>query len=96
MRLALASVQTLSTNMACAGFHTILLTSEGRAEAFGHEQFGQCAVPELPEGVRYVACAAGGHHTVLLTSEGRAEAFGSPSRSYGATSPRGVGLGSYL
>ena len=63
--------------MAAAGqFHTVVLTSEGRAVAFGSSQFGQCSVPELPAGVRYVGCGAGCEHTVLLTSDGRAVVFG--------------------
>ena len=57
-------------------FHTIVLTSDGRAVAFRFEQFGQCTVPEMPEGVRYVGCTAGRENTVLLSSDGRAVAFG--------------------
>ena len=75
----------------CAGGggHTVLLTSEGRVVAFGGDAAGGGwhgtdvggvgMVPELPESVRYVGCAAGREHTVLLTSEGHAVAFCYPS-----------------
>ena len=43
---------------------------------FGLQDFGQCAVPALPAGVRYTACAAGCDHTVLLRDDGGAVVFG--------------------
>ena len=33
-------------------------------------------MPELPEGVRFVAAAAGGNHTILVRSDGHAVATG--------------------
>ena len=63
--------------MAAAGhFHTVLLKNTGEAVAFGASSNGQCAVPALAAGERYVSCAAGGHHTVLLKNTGEAVAFG--------------------
>ena len=60
-----------------AGYHhTVLITMEGRAVAFGRNDNGQCRVPELPRGVRYVGACAGWSHTVLLRSDGQAVAFG--------------------
>ena len=45
--------------------------------AIGDDEFGQCAVPELPEGVKYISAAAGYLHSVLLRDDGAAVAFGS-------------------
>ena len=42
----------------------------------GNNYYGQCAVPELPEGIIYNAAAAGMYHTVLVQSDGVAVAFG--------------------
>jgi alpha-tubulin suppressor-like RCC1 family protein len=55
----------------------VLLTRDGRAVCFGDRDRDKCAVPDLPEGLRYVHAAAGQDHTVLLTSAGHAISFGS-------------------
>ena len=57
-------------------FHTVLLKSDGWAEAFGDNGYGQCNIPALPEGVTYTEAATGYAHTVLLKSDGTAAAFG--------------------
>ena len=56
--------------------HTVILRSDGDAVAFGLDDHGQCSVPPLPSGVRYVNAAVGGLHTVLLNDNGRAVCFG--------------------
>ena len=61
--------------MACGLQHTVLLL-EGDAVAFGQQASGQCEVPELPEGRRYVAASAGIQHTLLLRDDGQVVAFG--------------------
>ena len=57
-------------------FHTVLLKSDGTAAAFGDNEYDQCTISALPEGVTYIQAAAGGQHTVLLKSDGTAAAFG--------------------
>jgi hypothetical protein len=57
--------------------HTVLLRNDGQALAFGQDDWGVCAVPPLPAGLRYMMAAAGANHTVLLRSDGEAVAFGS-------------------
>merc|ERR1712118_212257 len=44
--------------------------------AFGDNTHGQCNVPTLPHGARYISVAAGSCHTVLLRSDGDVVAFG--------------------
>ena len=61
---------------AAARTHAVLLREDGTAVAWGHNGAGECAVPLLPEGTRYVDCAAGGSHTLLVRSDGAAVAFG--------------------
>jgi alpha-tubulin suppressor-like RCC1 family protein len=69
------------TNVACSYHHTVLVTSDGEAYAFGLNDHGQLGIdstknsstPELvklPAGVRVVAASCGQHHTVLLTDDG--------------------------
>ena len=36
-------------------FHSVCITSSGRAVAFGRQDDGQCAVPALADGERYVS-----------------------------------------
>ena len=64
------------TQVSAGGGHTVLLTSTGAAVACGANAYGQCNIPELPEGMRYIDCSAGLHHTVLLRCDGHAVAFG--------------------
>ena len=49
----------------------------GAAVAVGRDCEGQTALPELPEGLKYRAAAAGGNHTVLVREDGFAFCFGS-------------------
>lgn len=56
--------------------HAVLLREDGHAVSWGHGQAGECDVPELPDGMRYVDVAAGGNHSVLVRSDGAALAFG--------------------
>merc|ERR1712137_166139 len=56
--------------------HTVLLRSDGRAVSCGFNGFGQCNIPDLPDGVTYSQVSAGYEHTVLLRSDGRAVACG--------------------
>ena len=44
--------------------HTVLLTSDGRAVAFGRDTEGQCFIPE--PGATYTQVSAGGSHTVCF------------------------------
>jgi len=67
------------------GMHTVLLTSDGSAVAFGDNRFGQCDIPPLEEGISYTQVSAGlvgwqgASHTVLLKSDGTAVACGDNS-----------------
>ena len=61
-----------------AGYeHTVLLRSDGSAVAFGANDDGQCDLPPLEDGVRYLQVSAGDFHTVLLRTDGKAVACGS-------------------
>ena len=60
-----------------------MVTDSGRAVAVGERHAGQCTVPALADGERYVHASAGDGHTVCITSWGRAVAFGGYGR-YGA------------
>ena len=62
--------------MACGLYHTVLLTTDGNAVAFGRDRERQCAVPRAEPGRQYVGAAAGDYHTVLLRDDGKAFAFG--------------------
>ena len=75
------------TNVACSYHHTVIVTSDGEAYAFGLNDHGQLgiestknlSVPELvkmPAGVRVAAASCGQHHTVLLTDDGCVYACG--------------------
>ncbi|CAL1126930.1 unnamed protein product [Cladocopium goreaui] len=60
-----------------AGFgYTVLLRSDGSAVAIGQNEYGQCSIPALDEGMAYIQVAAGVLHTVLLRSDGSAVAIG--------------------
>ena len=63
--------------MVSAGqFHTVLLQCNGRAVACGRNDFGQCDLPPLDEGMSYTQVSAGRAHSVLLRSDGCAVACG--------------------
>jgi len=63
--------------MVAAGFyHTVLLTSDGKAVACGRNDHGQCNIPKLPRGLTYIQASAEGTHTVLLRSDGTVVAGG--------------------
>lgn len=81
--------------VAVGDHHTVFLCDNGEVRASGQnnghreariwEYFGtrlaggQCDVPALPAGMRYVAVSAGSSHTVLLRDDGEALAFGENS-----------------
>eukprot|EP00435_Cladocopium_sp_Y103_P056776 s1077_g19.t1 len=63
--------------MVAAGVqHTVLLRSDGNAVAIGHNEYGQCNIPALDEGIAYTQISAGYNHTVFLRSDGCAFAVG--------------------
>ena len=68
--------------MAASLQHAVLLTSNGTAVACGYNEWGQCNIPPLDEGMSYshtpsyTEFSAGGIHTVLLRSDGTAVACG--------------------
>ena len=68
---------TEELNRKQAGFdHTVLLREDGTVVAIGDDSEGQCSVPALPPGRKYIAVAAGAFHTVLLRDDGTAVAVG--------------------
>ena len=64
------------TQVSAGHFYTVLLRSDGEAEAYGVNTFGQCDIPRLPAGMTYKRVSAGMYHTVLLRSDGNAVACG--------------------
>ena len=52
--LALIEGVTYTHVVAIGMRHTVLLTCDGNAVAFGRSQWGQCSIPDLPRGVTYV------------------------------------------
>ena len=56
--------------------HTVLIRSNGIAVACGDDGAGQCDIPALNGGLKYIQAAAGYYHTVLLRSNGTAIAWG--------------------
>ena len=50
---------------AASELHTALLRSDGLAEVFGGNFWGQCDVPALDDETSYTGIAVGLHHTVL-------------------------------
>merc|ERR1711971_1158575 len=52
----------------------------GEAVAFGEQDYGQCNVPPLPEGLQYVNAACGHYHTILVRNDGHVMAFGRNSQ----------------
>ena len=61
-------------------YHAVLLRSDGVCLALGNgrddNNFGQCDIPALDDGIAYVQVSAGFAHTVLLRNDGRAVACG--------------------
>eukprot|EP00435_Cladocopium_sp_Y103_P074187 s257_g47.t1 len=64
------------TQISAGSDHTVLLRSDGSAVATGYNQYGQCNIPPLNEGMAYTQISAGHFHTVLLRSDGSAVAIG--------------------
>merc|ERR1740121_495456 len=64
------------TQVAAGDNHTVLLRSDGTAEACGRNGDGQCDLPALVGDLTYTQVAAGSDHTVLLRSDGTAVACG--------------------
>ncbi|CAJ1454727.1 unnamed protein product [Effrenium voratum] len=62
-------VASARRRLAAGRYHSVVLADDG-AVAFGLNGAGESLLPKLPEGVRYVAVAAGVQHTVLLRSDG--------------------------
>ena len=63
--------------------------------AVGDNSFGECQVPVLPEGKRYIAVAAGHQHSILLRDDGKAVGIGSGDwlgRLQGVTSAKELRL----
>ena len=56
--------------------HTVLLRGDGNAVACGRNHFGQCDIPRLEDGIKYMRVSAGSLHTVLLRSDGVAVTCG--------------------
>ena len=56
--------------------HTVLLRGDGNAVACGRNHFGQCDIPRLEDGIKYMRVSAGSFHTVLLRSDGVAVTCG--------------------
>ena len=56
--------------MAVAEGHTVALRSDGTAVAFGDNAHGECNIPALPSGLRYVEVDAQFARTILRRSDG--------------------------
>jgi alpha-tubulin suppressor-like RCC1 family protein len=57
--------------------HALTLLSDGSVQAFGRKDEGQCNVPALPSGVRYVEVDAGNHFfSIARRSDGQVVAWG--------------------
>merc|ERR1719343_562691 len=73
--------------VAVGGYHSLLLLDNGQAMGLGSNDEGQCEIPDLPEGMSYIAAAAADTHSVLIRSDGRALAFGSPASACAVPEP---------
>ena len=64
--------------MPAAGWdHTVLLRSDGTVAAVGKNDYGECDMPEVEQGMTYTQVACGAFETVLLRSDGQAVSCGS-------------------
>ena len=54
--------------------------------AFGDNRDGQCDIPALAAGKRYIGAVAGAAHTILIRDDGLCDAFG--DNPYGCTNIR--------
>ena len=57
-------------------YHTVLLRSDGRSVACGDNEYDQCKIPPLDDGLTYIQVSAGHDCTMLLRSDGCAFACG--------------------
>lgn len=68
------AAKALVKSIAAGYFHSLAVTSDGAARAWGRNDTGQCDVPTGLTGV--VALTGGLAHTLALTSDGRVAAWG--------------------
>lgn len=64
------------TKVMAGSSHAVALRSDGRAIAWGSNNFGQCAVPPLPPGMTYTGGEVVTNSTALLRSDGTIVQFG--------------------
>jgi alpha-tubulin suppressor-like RCC1 family protein len=60
----------------CPDGSSLLVLSDGSIQAFGDNAYGQCNVPSLPRGVRYLRAVGSGHHAMALRTDGQVVAWG--------------------
>jgi alpha-tubulin suppressor-like RCC1 family protein len=70
--------------------HALLLYSNGRVDAFGEPDAGQCEVPALPDHLRYTRVSAGVLHSAAVRSDGALIVWGDPQLSIVPPLPTGV------
>jgi hypothetical protein len=77
--IAMPPVQagTRFTAIAAGLQHNLALKSDGTVQAWGHSEYGDCAVPPGLNGV--VAIAAGNHHCLAVKSDGTIVGWGDNS-----------------
>eukprot|EP01010_Urceolus_cornutus_P002642 NODE_339_length_1766_cov_289.506698_g275_i0.p1 GENE.NODE_339_length_1766_cov_289.506698_g275_i0~~NODE_339_length_1766_cov_289.506698_g275_i0.p1 ORF type:complete len:575 (-),score=130.57 NODE_339_length_1766_cov_289.506698_g275_i0:23-1747(-) len=83
---ALNDMQLMIEDVACGAKHTILITQDGRAFAFGNNAKGQLGLSSVPytytplqtarDKGHFVQAACGVGHTLLRTREGKVFSFG--------------------
>ncbi|MBX3464331.1 MAG: hypothetical protein KF830_14260 [Planctomycetes bacterium] len=62
--------------LAAGGSFSLALMLDGTIAAWGDNTHGQCNVPALPVGAKYLSLAAGNHHAVAVRSDGMVVAWG--------------------
>ena len=76
----LQGVDRVVTDIAMGRYHTVMLTDDGRVNAWSFvnrgNRHGQCEVPPLETDMKYIAISAGHDQTGLLRSDGRAIVLG--------------------